>query len=333
MRIAKGDYLVIGIDSKKHLMRALTDVSDKTFEAVSEKMCHIQALRNTATMSTRDVVLNLGPNPAPGKVYGLDVSSLFCGRKVHDDIGTIQFFYKPDKQVVADLWAAFSKVNKILGKRGLDFLLRDISWEVIPHNGEKYAGMFTQGKGEKTPRRIQLRPDSLPATEFTYLILHEVAHNMHFNFVTSKKLNALWIRLFNTSIKPVSVTKEMSKSLLESMLSQEDVPSAFKGQLNEEQALAFKWVTRTISQVSQISLKELDTLFEADMRDDIKALWPIRTLHHKDLAPIVTAYATKSHKELFAESMAFHLTGKKLPEPITRLVEKTISHAKSNQEG
>jgi hypothetical protein len=68
------------------------------------------------------------------------------------------------------------------------------------------------------------------------------------------------------------------------------------------------------------------------LKDDIRGLWPLRNIPRKELAPIVSEYATKNHKELFAESFAYLLTGKKLPEPIVRLLEKSISHAKANVE-
>jgi hypothetical protein len=52
----------------------------------------------------------------------------------------------------------------------------------------------------------------------------------------------------------------------------------------------------------------------------------------KDLAPLVTEYATKHVKELVAESIAYHLSGKKLPKEVESLVDKTFSYAKSNHE-
>lgn len=42
--------------------------------------------------------------------------------------------------------------------------------------------------------------------------------------------------------------------------------------------------------------------------------------------------ATKNFRELFAECFAFHLVGKKLPDPIVRLMEKTISYAKVHKD-
>ena len=120
--------------------------------------------------------------------------------------------------------------------------------------------------------------------------------------------------------------------MLDGLLSQQDNPSDFKSTLAEEEALAYKWILRTIQSVHGLSVKELDFLFEAGMLDDIKKLWPVRTIPRKELEPIVSEYATKNYKELFAETFAFYFTKKKLPEPLKRLLEKSMSYAKSNRE-
>lgn len=332
-KVKKGDYLIVSEERRKHLMRALEDGTGTTVEAVNEKNCHIKTLRLAATLNAKDVILNLGPTPAAGKVYGLDVTTLFYTKKTHDALGTVNFFYKPNPEVVKDLWAAFAKVVKILDKRGLLFILEGLCWEIQPYNGEKYAGRYMKSKkaGSKIPSRIQIRPEIMPATEYVYVILHELAHHIHFTYVTSKKLNALWLRLFNTSIKAVTVKREISQHLLEDLLTQEDAPSSFKRTLSEDDALAFKWIIRTIGQVSALSIKELDILFEADMKDDIRNIWPVRNIAHKELAPVISEYATKNHRECFAEAVSFMMVGKKLPEAIVKLIEKTLSHAKINE--
>lgn len=330
MRITKGDYLVCVEDKQEYLARAMED-STGDVECYLEKYCHLPNKRTTLTVSKKQIVLNLGETPRPGKVYGLETTNLFRVRKDHDDFGAINFFYKPDKQVVKDLWASMSKVAKILKKKGLEFLLDDIVWEVLRYHKEKFAGMYMHAKNDKMPHRIQVRPEIMPATEYAYVLLHELGHHLHLEFLTSKKLNAHWLRVYNTSIKVETIKKDTSIRLLTSLLEQEDLPSDFKGQLSEEDALAFKWIIRTIASNNALSIKELDTLWEADMKDDISKLWPQRTITHKELAPVLTEYATKNYKELVAESFAFYMVGKKQPEGLIRLLEKSISYCKANR--
>jgi hypothetical protein len=333
MKLAKGDYFVAAREQgKDYLAKALSNQHGNTVEAVLEDKCHIQGLRHTMTVDVKDVVVVLGPTPHPGKVYGADVTNLFRARKDHDDFGPIHFFYKPEKEIVKDLWISMSKVSKRLDKHGLGFLLQDIMWEVQRFNGEKYAGCYISSRNEKVPVRIQFRPESVPATEYAYVLLHELGHHLHLEFIKSKKLNAYWLKLFNTSIKVVSVRKDLSKQLLERLLDQDAVPSDFKRDLDEEEALAFKWIIRTISTVSALSIKDLDTLFEAGFKDEVAKVWPVRNIPRKELAPVISEYSTKNVKELFAEVFAFHMTGKKLPDAVVRLLEKSISYAKTQKE-
>lgn len=42
--------------------------------------------------------------------------------------------------------------------------------------------------------------------------------------------------------------------------------------------------------------------------------------------------ATMNSKELFAECFAFYMTKKKLPEPIVKLMERSISYGKANRD-
>lgn len=333
MKIRKNDYFIARQEQgADFLARALEDSDGGDVEAVAEKLCHIAGQRNTLTVAKKNLKLNLGPTPHPGKVYGLDVSRLYYTKKLHDSFGQIHFFYKPDKQIVKDLWQTMDKVAKKLKKVGLEFLLDGIVWEIEPYNNEKFAGMFVSSKNEKIPNRIQFKPESMVATEYAYLLFHELGHNLHLTYATGKKLNAYWLRLFNTSIRVATVRKETAAQLLEQLMEQEDPPSAFKGQLSEDDALAFKWIVRTIQSVNGLGIKDLDTFFEADMKDDIRKLWPTRTIPRKELEPIVSEYATRNMRELVAESFAFHMTGKKLPEQIVKLLEKTYSYAKANRE-
>jgi hypothetical protein len=250
------------------------------------------------------------------------------------DYGDVHFFYKIKKETGASLMAAFDKSLKILKKHRLDFLPErwaDLAvWEVLSAElGGKYAGRYKHSRApEKNPHRFQIRPEKLPVTEFEYCILHETAHYLDAELLESPKLKAAWIRLFNTSIALKTIPKEQSIKLMESLLSGQTPPSAFPSELEEDDALAYRHIIRTIKSEHAVGVKELDTLFETDNADEIRDLWPRRTIHQKELAPIVSEYATTNVTELLAESVAFHLLGRKLPKKITELVEATFSYAR-----
>lgn len=334
MKISKGEYFIGRHEGKKtYLAKALENSHGKAVEALLEKNCHIQGMRHTFTQPLSDVVLVLGASPFPGKVHGHDISALFTKRLTHKQFGDVMFFYRPDKQVLADLNESMTKVAKKLDKHSLGFLIDEVVYEVLPYHGEKYAGMYLHSKKDTMPDRIQIRPEIMPASEYCYVWLHELGHRLHLRFChASKKLNAQWLKLYATSIKAVTIKKDKSQQLLDLLIAGEEPPSDFKRGLDEEDALAFKWLIRTIQQVNGLSIKDLDTLFEADMKDEISKVWPIRSISHKELAPIVSEYATVNVRELFAECFAFYMTGKKLPDPIVRLLERSISYGKVNKD-
>lgn len=334
MKISKGDYFVAKQEQgKDYLAKALEDAHGKSVEALLEKDCHVPAMRHTLTVALSDIVVALGSDPHPGKVYGFDVGAVHRKRLSHKQFGDVHFFYKPDKQVLNDLNESMTTVAARLNKQGLGFLIDNVVYEVLPYHGEKYAGRFIMSKREGVPKRIQIRPEIMPASEYAYVWYHELGHNLHLGYCReSHKLNANWLKLFNTSIRVESIKKDKSQQLLDALVGGQENPSDFKRGLDEEDALAFKWIVRTIQQVNGLSIQDLDVLFDAEMKSEIVKVWPVRNIPHKELAPIVSEYATVNYRELFAEVFAFYMTKKKLPEPIVKLLEKTISYAKANHE-
>ena len=330
--INKGDYLVASSDKKKPLLLKVSSVEDNIVSGSLCKDYHIKNLRQFVEIQVKDILVNLGTDPSPGIVYNNNVTDIYRGCKEHEEFGPLYWFYKADKQVIKDVMKGFDRTYKTLSKVGLEFLAHepDTIWEIQKYHNEKYAGRYCHNPKEGGISKLQIKPEIIPATEYVYVIVHELAHRLHYKYVKSKKINASWIKLYNTSIKVTNINKSESEQLLEALLGGEMRPSDFKGQLEEDQALSFKWITRYINSNHGISIKELDYLFDADERDEIRLLWPTRSIPKKDLAPIISEYATKNYKETLAESLAYYLTGKKLPKPIVKLIERTISYAKSS---
>jgi hypothetical protein len=254
---------------------------------------------------------------------------------VHDEFGSIHWFYKPEPGVGADLMRGFDKASKLMNKERLDFVIDPVScvWEALPYNGEKFAGRYIRSrKAPDMPHRFQIRPEIMPATEYPYVILHELGHHVEREYITGRKLQAAWVQAYNTSIVVTSIKKDKSEELLEALLAQQDMPSDYRSNLTEEDTEIYKLILGWISHQPRLSVKELDTLFAAECYDDIRAVWPLRGIPKKDLAPIVTEYATKNVHELFAESFAYYMVGKKLPKNIHALMERSLSNARANHE-
>ena len=57
------------------------------------------------------------------------------------------------------------------------------------------------------------------------------------------------------------------------------------------------------------------------------SLWP-KSISTSDYEAIISQYATKNYKELFAEAFSFYLTDRELPEVVNKLIKRTINHLK-----
>lgn len=315
----------------------VNSISKGVVYGTAEKNRHISQLRAEVEVPKSQIILDLGTDPAPGKLHGVNVGTRYHGKKFHDEFGHLFFFYAPDDEKGPKIRKAFDKAYKTLKHNRLDMFIEPerCIWEILPYHGEKYSGMYMRPRDEKLPHRFQVRPEIGPLGEVPSVIYHELGHFIHLNYMTSEKLNADWLRVYNTTINVQPITREVSKRLLENLLSQEDAPSDFKGQLDADDAIAFKWIARAIKQEHNLSLRELDILFQANYKDDIKELWPSRVTS-RDLAPIITDYATVNYKELFAESFMLYLLGElessSERKKIAKLMEKSISFAKANRE-
>lgn len=320
-------------ESSKLFFGRISNVNQGIIEGYIEKDSHIQDRKSLFEIPLKDLILDLGQSPHAGSVYGFDVTNRYQGSILHPYFGRLCFFYKPEKEIKNKIIKAFDKAQSILEKLGFEIPYNGNStWEINSKETKgKWAGSYRHSpKPEINPHRFSIKPESLPDSEFVYVILHEWAHHIHKTAMTSPKLNAHWIKLFNTSIAAKTIKKEVSQRLLQALIAGEEVPSDFKSGLDEEDTLAFNWILRTIKSDNSVSVRELDILFSADYREDIEALWPQRTLFQRDLKPVVSEYATTSYHELIAESVAFYLTKRKLPQSIEKLTAKSLQLARTN---
>lgn len=291
-----------------------------------ENDSHFSHLRQVIDLSTEDIILNLGPKPVPGFVYDCNLTTLYQRTIDHETMGQVHFFYKPEKEVLRKLMDTFTRVYRDLKKRRISFLVDnfDLSFEVNPYDGQKYAGMYKSAHGEY-PARIIVRPEKMQDSQYAYVLFHELGHHLHFACCDTDKINAAWMGLFNTSIKIKPVDAKTTKSLLESLLASDTIPSQLKRELDDDFKAAYTRILSTIRSNHVLSVKDLDVLF-ATNRELIRSVWP-QSVSVRDLEPVVSKYACVNFRELFAEAFAFYMTGTQLPKDVTRLMERTITYA------
>lgn len=316
----KGDYVIFKLENKNTLGK-IEKVNDKKIYVVLEKNRHIPGLLETTRISVKEVVLNLGKKPPLGKAYDVDTTNLYMGKKTHDFFGDINFFYKPDKSVVKNIFRALNIAEKKLKDFDID---DNLVIEITPNYKSKYSGRYIHSNKESMPNRMQISPETMDASDYPYCVYHEFGHHLHYRHLMGHPLDVDWISLYNTSIKVKSVKKDTCKRLFSTLMESDDSISSMIRELEDEDKLACNWILREIGKIHSLSIRELNKLYKASRLEELEAIWPKHTLHQKDMDPIISLYATKNYKETVAESLAFYWSKKKLPKNVNRLIEKTI---------
>lgn len=323
----KYDYLVFRTHAENkdpvyHLGRAIKPTSDGLLVDL-EKNRHFDPKR--VEIQKHQILLNLGADPEPGMVYGQDLNNLYRGA-ISTEYG-IDFhkFSKFSEKVNLQVENSVSKALKALKAHGLLCVTQLPLVYELRQKTSKYAGMFKSGKDVS---RITLFTHDLAHVNFdAYILVHEVAHAIDHYLVDSKELRARWVKLFMHSIKATTVPLSEAKTMWKPFSTASSV-SAWKSSYEEDTEKAkVNLILRMIKQAHGIAVTDLNALMAAEEFDVIKELWPTSDLHSTELNPLITEYATKSVKETFAEALALHITGTKLPKQVIRLVDDTIQHA------
>ena len=115
---------------------------------------------------------------------------------------------------------------------------------------------------------------------------------------------------------------------------QSDVPSkgttptikAWRAELEEEDRPHASAVLRWIAQHRKVRPPELQNLLTLNKDKLVQAIWPNEAIETKhSIKPVLSEYATENVSETFAEAFALSFTGTKIPEPIQKLLDKTLT--------
>lgn len=331
-KLAVKDFVIATRDGQTApILFKVTEVNGNTFNGIPEKIRFYKP--RSESLSASNVYVNLGPTPKAGKVYGCSTNDIYIGRQKWDNWGKICFFYKCPKETVVALKKAFARAFLILQKYKLDGYINpeNCIWKIVGGKN-KYAGMFEMSKHpDSIPHLFTIYPDVIDKNKYVYCILHEFAHYLHSTIEMGSHLNAQWIKLFSTSVKRSDISKQECLEYLNRLFTDNCFPGDLKSSLDEDDTLKYKWVLRWINQQHGLSVAELNAIWDND-KEYIRKVWPDISISYKDLAPIISEYACKNYRETFAEAFAFYFTKISLPGYVTRLVEKTISYLKANQE-
>lgn len=335
-----GDFLVVSPEdpkSKKYLLIRITEVHGSTIEGWDET--HRKGLNaQKVTIKTNQVVTSLGPNPPPGKVYGIDLVNRFRKKLEHPFWGNVLVYTPIDNAVAKLVKNSLDRTAKKIDKMGLAPFTEFIDTHLVAKQG-KWAGMYTHSKDpDKASSYIQYAPEcaDMNADMMDYLVFHEFGHCVRFNGVRGKKVRLKWMLEYNRSIDPIEISlpqvNKMFKYLENYADSEAGLGAVFREFINEEEEhkLWVRGLMRWFQEVHHLAPKDLSIIWDGQDLQALKDLWPTKAIDSSKLAPVLTEYATKNVEELFAECFAFYCQGKKMPARLESLIEKSIQYAKAS---
>lgn len=321
------DYIIAQMKGNKPFLAQVKEIDDKTLVVIPDLLRYQEP--REIEITKKDVVVRLGADPIPGKVYGVDVSNVYRKTFSHEFWGPIHFFVKPEKAVVDRLKLSLDTCGKKLDKLGMREYTTRFQTEVRAEKG-KYAGMYQHRQENKSI--VWYAPDKATnQEEMDYIVYHEFGHVLRFNGLNRVKLRAKWQKLFQQSITPTLVTKKYLSGLWDHVKLSADGEASLGSVIKEfqqeedETTSYLKALSRWFKQVHHISPRDLQVLWEANDLDTIEQLWPLGSIDTSKLSPLISDYATKNVEETFAEAFAYHMIGKKLPAHVEKLLEKSLS--------
>lgn len=319
-------------NEKPFLARVHSINDDGRIEAVLEKDVHIKQQR--VTFRKKDVKVNLGISPLPGRAYGLDLDNLFKKTIEHEFWGPIHFFVELEKDALKVLKTSLDKTAERIQKMKLDPFVKLIETEIRAPKG-KYAGMYLHSKDSEKSHRIWYAPgkaEKMPE-RMEDIIFHEFGHAVRFNGVTRNKTRNRWLRLYQKTIAPMTIGKDVLAQMLKDFDEYDEQDQSFNAvfrTLNEDaNPRSTKAILQWFKQTHKIGTRELEIMWRSSKTKDLEKYWPTHLIDTHDLKPVITDYATKNVEELFAECFALHCQRKKLPEKFQELMDESLSLAKA----
>ncbi len=320
MNINKGDFLVVEVAGKRHLMK-VREQEGKEVTGLNQKMKRSADGRYEKklpfTVRKSNIIVNLGKAPMPGTVYGVKIEPLYR-RETTNTCGDILFFVDFDDKLVARTKKSLIKTYKKLKAKNLGGVPAEI--EIRKAEG-KYAGYYSfLPKAENDVLCIKPNFEMMTPSDLDYVIAHEYAHGIWFRMMRPDNI-AKWIALYDKHMALTSVGEEDLQEVLNEVTDAGSV-RAYMKECDEETLLIVKAALRHIRSVHGVDRKHLDMLLRHS--HPIEEYWP-EYVEFSEKNVMVSEYAQKSPEELFAEAFAFWFTGKNLPTEVRKLLDRSLS--------
>jgi len=324
MKISEHDFLIIEYEDRLRLVLA-EDNKGKSFRLRDKQSIHFDDYNSVIEVSEESLVANLGTNPRPGRAYGVGCEPILRHVKI-DYIGDVFFFRRLKKEERKGLLKAMEKAAKIFKDNEI-FPYKPFVTFIMPYRKSKmYSGTYHYFKTETRHDELTLFADSYTDKERAlYIVLHELAHGMWF-WRLDEDMRSDWIEAYNENLDKMKYGGN-KLSEIRSELKKAGSIGVYRKTADDDDKSVLDEILRFIKRVYRLNNHNINELLSNGR--PIKGIWPSDPVELSKKAPIISEYANESPEEFFAEAMAYHLSGMKMPKSLRKLIESTMDRAKN----
>lgn len=319
-----GDYVVCFINDKKQTSLAKIESMKNGIHVRLEPDANGELF--SLDIKKSDILCNVGSKPNEGSVFGISTSNIFRCRKPIGKFGHLSYFRAPDKEIRSTIFHSFNLVAKRLEKLGLDWIFEESIIFECRKLRSTALGMYQPKRKVNNYSFISISENNM-ADGFPLTIAHELGHHVFTKL--DDYWETKWIVAYSQIVNPINADSSALKEL-KSNLDNCDSIKDFLAIDDEEQKQLAKDCLKFIKKCFKVSNTELQKLFESDKERVIRA-FP-KSVSSCNYELLISEYAKKNYKEMFAEAFSMYVMGKELPKEIRILVKKTIGFVKVNRD-
>lgn len=319
--VAKDDYIIVRVGKKNKLALA---------HSPKRNTCYIEDTLHSDEPQTFEydestLIANLGKDPEQGTAFGVNVI-LHYG-EVKTDLGPMHYYRKTDDDEKKAIKIGIKNTVAKLANVGLSKILPIQRVEVHPPKG-KWAGSYqVKFNAGAADDKIKLHPKILnDQTYNAYIFLHEIGHAVWYRLV-DEKTRSEWLEIYNGQTKVSKAKKQQMEDLCTALVSSQQSVKEFSSDVEEEELALLKDALSYLKKHHKMGATDVDVLLNQNSKV-LASIWPT-SASVSYTESLVSEYARTNVQELFAESFAYHLTGKELPKSIKKLLEKTLKKAQA----
>lgn len=319
IRYKEKDYLLVSVNNKVKLGQVVGKSKIRFEDSVNKEEGNL-----LESLVPDDVVANLGRKPKMGKAFGVNIEP-HVRSSSHKKFGNVDIYRNLTDKELSRLFKALDKAYSLFkSKASTNFLPLGNGLEIRAPSG-KMAGMYKfHQKKEENCDVMTLRPIDFNDSKYNlYVVCHEMAHGLWYRCVPPA-IKAKWIRLYQKRMVVRSVSSKSLGSLAKEIKNYQcDIRAYMREMGDEDIAVILREVLSYIKRMHRMDARAVMLACEED-RNNLDMFWPDHASLSEPRAD-VSEYALKSVEEFFAESVAFHLTGKKLPKDVEKALKSTFS--------